>query len=54
MSEKELKFERNSKIIVFVPLALLVAGLLFLSSCANSSYISCDAYASVEVENELK
>ena len=35
MSEKELKFERKSKII----------------SCASSNYQTCAAYASIECEN---
>tara|TARA_R110000787_G_scaffold82303_1_gene177943 strand:+ start:708 stop:881 length:174 start_codon:yes stop_codon:yes gene_type:complete len=38
MSEQERKLEQKSKLAVFVPLALLVAGLLFLSSCGNASY----------------
>ena len=54
MSEKELKFEKTSKIIVAIPFVVLMAVLLFLSSCSSSSYTSCAAYASVEVENELK
>jgi len=54
MSEKELKFEKRSKVTVFVPLVVLITVLLFLSSCASSSYTLCDAYASVELKNELK
>ena len=54
MSEKELKFEKTSKIMVAVPFVVLITVLLFLSSCSSSSYTSCAAYASVEVENELK
>jgi len=54
MSEKELKNEKVSKIVVLVPFALLVITMLFLSSCANSSYQACAAYASVELKSELK
>jgi len=54
MSEKELKFEKTSKIIVFTPLVILVIALLFLTSCASSNYQICAAYASVELKNELK
>ncbi len=54
MSEKELKFEKTSKIIVFTPLVILVIALLFLTSCASSNYQTCAAYASVELKNELK
>jgi len=54
MSEQELKQEKTSKIVVLVPMILLIVGLLFLTSCASSNYQACAAYASVEVENELK
>ena len=54
MSEKELKFEKTSKLIVFIPLALLIASLLLLSSCASSNYQACAAYASVDVKNDMK
>jgi len=54
MSEQELKQEKTSKIVVLVPMILLIVGLLFLTSCASSNYQVCAAYASVEVENELK
>ena len=59
MSEKELKkaeikFEQRSKLVVGSTFLLLAGVLLFLSSCSSSSYTSCAAYASVEVENELK
>tara|TARA_R100001377_G_scaffold81003_1_gene60252 strand:- start:172 stop:351 length:180 start_codon:yes stop_codon:yes gene_type:complete len=59
MSEKELKqaeikFEQRSKLVVFIPMILLIAGMLFLSSCASSSYQACAAYASVELKSELK
>ena len=37
MSEKELKFERKSKIIVAVPFIILISVLLFMSSCATTS-----------------
>ena len=49
MSE-ECKKARNT---VLIPLVLLVSLLVFLSSC-GSTYTSCAAYASVEVENEMK
>ena len=54
MSEKELKNEKVSKIVVLVPFALLVITMLFLSSCASSGYQACAAYASVELKSELK
>tara|TARA_R110001592_G_scaffold40127_1_gene132006 strand:- start:499 stop:663 length:165 start_codon:yes stop_codon:yes gene_type:complete len=54
MSEKELKNEKTSKVIVGSTFLLLAGVLLFLSSCSSSSYTSCAAYASVEVKNELK
>ena len=57
MSEKELKneikFEQRSKLVFGGSFLLLVATMLFLTSC-SSSYTSCAAYASVEVENEMK
>jgi len=54
LKQAEIKFEQRSKIAVVVPLIVLISVLLFLSSCSSSSYTSCAAYASVEVENELK
>ena len=57
MSEQELKNEKTSKTIVgsaFILMLGLVLLLSTLSSCSSSSYTSCAAYASVEVENELK
>ena len=54
MSKDELKFEKTSKLVVFVPMILLIVGLLLLSSCASSNYQACAAYASVELKSELK
>ena len=51
MSEKELKFERKSKIVVAIPFVILISVLLFMSSCASSNYQTCAAYASIECEN---
>jgi ribosomal protein L4 len=53
MSEKELKNEKASKVTVLIPFALLVATMLFLSSCSTSAHCqgnvwgaatSCPAY----------
>jgi len=54
MSEQELKQEKTSKIVVLVPMVLLILTMLFLTSCASSSYQACAAYASVELKSELK
>ena len=54
MSEQELKNEKTSKLVVGSTFLILAVAMLFLSSCSSSSYTSCAAYASVEVENELK
>ena len=47
---KECKRARNT---VLIPLIILMALLMFCSSCA-SKYTTCAAYASVEVKNEMK
>ena len=58
MSEQELKneikFEQRSKLVVGGSFLLLVVTMLFLTSCASSNYQACAAYASVELENEMK
>mgnify|MGYP003116350978 FL=1 len=36
MSEKELKQEKTSKVVVFLPLIILVTVLLFLTSCGTT------------------
>ena len=54
LKQAEIKFEQQSKIAVAVPFVVLMSILLFLSSCASNSYTSCEAYASVELKNELK
>jgi len=55
MSEKELKneikFEQRSKLVVGGSFLILVATMLFLTSCASNNYQACAAYASVECEN---
>jgi len=53
MSEQDLKLNKKTKIVIFVPLILLITALLLLSSC-GSTYATCAAYASVETKNELK
>ena len=47
---KECKVARNTIVITTVLLALTI---MMLSSC-GSTYSSCAAYSSVEVENEMK
>jgi hypothetical protein len=42
--------EKNVAELIMVVMLVVV----LLSSCSSSSYTSCAAYASVEVENELK
>jgi len=57
MSEKELKQEKTSKIVVGSTFLLLAGAMLLLStlsSCASSNYQACAAYASVELKSELK
>ena len=54
MSEQERIQEKTSKLVVGSTFLILAVTMLFLSSCGSSSYTSCAAYASVEVENELK
>ena len=54
LKQAEIKFEQRTKIGFAIPFVVLISVLLFLSSCSSSSYTSCAAYASVEVENELK
>ena len=54
LKKAEIKFEQQSKIVFAIPFVVLISLLLFLSSCSSSSYTSCAAYASVEVENEMK
>jgi len=51
MSEKELKLEKTSKLVVGSTFLILAIAMLFLSSCASSNYQACAAYASVECEN---
>ena len=46
----ECKKARNT---VLIPLIILIGLLMFCSSCA-SKYATCAAYASIEVENEMK
>ena len=47
---KECKTARNTVITTVI----VVLGLLILCSSCGSTYTSCAAYASVEVENEMK
>ena len=57
MSERELKQERASKMIVgstFITVVGLLLLLSTLSSCASSNYQACAAYASAEVKNDMK
>jgi len=47
---KECKSARNT---VLIPILLLIALMVFLSSCARTHTL-CPAYANVEVKNEMK